>query len=134
MTPAKTDLSDEAVRKKALKILKRPDAPAQLGTFFKKAADFDAVDMAQMAVKFVKGEVQHTRTIVDNKGWEHQITENLPPSESMLKTLMGAVLPKAPKQVQVDTRMSIMRMGVGQTAPPKLAARTLEVIEGEVVE
>lgn len=127
-------LSDEVVRKKALKILRRPDAPAQLGKFFKQAADFDAVDMAQTAVKFIRGEMTHTRTVIDKLGEEHQITDNLPPSESMLKAVMGAVLPKAPKQVQVDTRMSITRIGLTGGGPPKLAARSLETIEGELAD
>lgn len=131
MSSSGAPLSDEVVRKKALKILRRPDAPAQLGKFFKQAADFDAVDMAQTAVKFIRGEMTHTRTVIDKLGEEHQVTDNLPPSESMLRAVMSAVLPRQPKQVNVDTRMSVMRIGTTANEPPKLAARSLETIEGE---
>lgn len=130
---SKGELGEDAIRKKALKILQRPDAPAQLGKFFQKAADFDAVDMAQTAVKFIRGEMTHTRTVIDKMGEEHQITDNLPPSEGMLKAVMSAVLPKQPKQVNVDTRMSITRIGLTGGEPPKLAARSLEIIEGETL-
>lgn len=124
-------MSDEQVRKKALKILRRPDAPAQLGKFFKQAADYDPVDMAQDAVKFIRGEMTHTRIVLDKEGTQHEITENLPPSEGMLKAVMGAVLPKQVKQVQIDTRMQVMKIGMSGEAPPMLRARTLETIEGE---
>lgn len=134
MSSSHNPLSDDVVRKKALKILQRPDAPAQLGKFFKRAADFDAVDMAQTAVKFIRGEMTHTRTVIDKEGVEHQITDNLPPSEGMLKAVMSAVLPKAPKQVQVDQRMEILRSTTSGAGPPMIRARPLEIIEGEVVE
>lgn len=124
------ELGEKALRKKVERLLARPDTPAGIRQAVEAATGFSAPDLMRKLVDHIEGNLTKQEVVVVGKGADaaaEVVEVKIPPSFPALAKLMDVTLPKAPKQVQVDTRMQIQRIGppaVG-AGPPKLRARVL---------
>lgn len=107
-------LTEKAIDKKVRQILKRPDTMEKLGLAYETATGVSAGALMRKAQAWIDGEIEHDG-------------EKLPPSREMLTKVLDVTLPKAPKQVQIDQRMQIQRIGAlsNTSGPPALRARVL---------
>lgn len=121
---ARRTRSEKQILHDTKRILERHDVTRAARDYYEVAADFTPVDAARMLVRHINGEIEEERIIQTKDGVE-KVTVKVRPSLDALKHYDTTVLPKAPKQVQVDQRV-LVRKDFITDEPPKIRARALE--------
>ncbi len=124
-------LNARQVAKRAKAIMLRPDWVENMRDLFEVAGGFSPVDGVRKVVQHIEGRIEVQRTAVTKDGEIVNYTETLPPSLEALKHYHSMTVPKATKQVQVDTRMLVAHRMVSD-APPVMRARVLKPADAKL--
>lgn len=113
--PHKDDVAARAaLLRKGRAKLKLSVIGASIAEFYEVAADMTLAEAAQLHAEHIRG-LRYKATVIDEKtGKAKTVIMREKPNYQALKDFQHLVLPREPKQVQVDSRTLVARMNVGE--------------------